>query len=98
MPREESADLPEWAARSASSVKEATNKTERTNIYHLDGLAAGLLCTEKRNYATGAAEPVDCTSEGGKKRSLGSVLHPWMESGFIRLGVWFWVPSLICRE
>ena len=68
MPREESADLLEWAARSASSAKEATNKTERTNIYHLDGLAAGLLCTERRNYATGAAEPVDCKSEGGEEK------------------------------
>jgi len=33
MPREESADLLEWAARSASSAKEATNSTERPRTY-----------------------------------------------------------------
>jgi hypothetical protein len=31
----------------------------------------------------------------GKKRFLGFVLHPWMDSGFIKLGAWFWAPSLI---
>jgi len=31
----------------------------------------------------------------GKKRSLGFVLQPWMDSGLIRLGVWLGGPSLM---
>ena len=34
----------------------------------------------------------------GKKRSLEFALHPWIDSGLIKLGVWLWASSLIWRE
>jgi hypothetical protein len=34
----------------------------------------------------------------GKNRSLEFALHPWIDSGLIKLGVWLWASSLIWRE
>src|SRR5216684_8800017 len=66
-------------------ICQALSAKHQKSAVQVDLLACGWNPTRRKLQAQSA----------GKKRSLAFVLHPWIASGLIRLGVWFWAPSLI---